>query len=184
MRRLQEAVLEAGRLVGADLTTAIDGRLEVVATGGERDHATRFESTLDRYRSTSRRSSLAAAIIGRAPLAVGAGVVALVALVDATARDAVATVVFGRALVLAAAAAPVLSAVLAINDLLRTSILVRPVVELLASPRRPELERDNGDAVDLATDLARYGTSAQWHGIYYLGEKVCFTVNQTKTTGD
>lgn len=34
-------------------------------------------------------------------------------------------------------------------------------------------------SVNLATDLARYGSSAQWHGVYYRGEKIGFTVSQT-----
>lgn len=36
----------------------------------------------------------------------------------------------------------------------------------------------------LATDLARYGTAAQWRGMYYRGEKVGFTVGQTVPTSD
>ena len=32
---------------------------------------------------------------------------------------------------------------------------------------------------NIATDLARYGSSAQWRGIYYRGEKIGFTVSQT-----
>ena len=32
---------------------------------------------------------------------------------------------------------------------------------------------------NMATDLARYGSSAQWRGIYYRGEKIGFTVSQT-----
>jgi len=32
---------------------------------------------------------------------------------------------------------------------------------------------------NLATDLARYGSSAQWRGVYYRGEKLGFTVSQT-----
>ncbi len=36
----------------------------------------------------------------------------------------------------------------------------------------------------LATDLARYGTAAQWRGMYYRGEKVGFTVGQTVATDD
>ncbi len=32
---------------------------------------------------------------------------------------------------------------------------------------------------NLATDLARYGSSAQWRGVYYRGEKIGFTVSQT-----
>jgi hypothetical protein len=33
-------------------------------------------------------------------------------------------------------------------------------------------------SASLATDLARYGSSAQWRGVYYRGEKVGFTVSQ------
>lgn len=36
----------------------------------------------------------------------------------------------------------------------------------------------------LATDLARYGPTATWRGIYYRGEKVGFSVSQTIRTGD
>ena len=36
----------------------------------------------------------------------------------------------------------------------------------------------------LATDLARYGSSAAWRGVYYRGEKIGFTVSQTVTTAD
>jgi transglutaminase-like putative cysteine protease len=37
-------------------------------------------------------------------------------------------------------------------------------------------------SLNLATDLARYGTSAEWRGIYYRGEKIGFTVSQTTPT--
>src|SRR5436190_16928960 len=37
---------------------------------------------------------------------------------------------------------------------------------------------------NLATDLARYGTAAQWRGVYYRGEKLGFTVSQTVPTAD
>jgi transglutaminase-like putative cysteine protease len=36
----------------------------------------------------------------------------------------------------------------------------------------------------LATDLARYGTNAQWRGIYYRGEKIGFSVGQVSPTAD
>jgi transglutaminase-like putative cysteine protease len=39
-------------------------------------------------------------------------------------------------------------------------------------------------STSLATDLARYGSSAQWHGVYYRGEKLGFTVSQTVATAD
>jgi hypothetical protein len=37
-------------------------------------------------------------------------------------------------------------------------------------------------APNLATDLARYGTAAQWRGVYYRGEKIGFTVSQVEPT--
>jgi hypothetical protein len=42
----------------------------------------------------------------------------------------------------------------------------------------------SASAPSLATDLARYGSSASWRGIYYRGEKIGFTVSQTSTTPD
>ncbi len=36
--------------------------------------------------------------------------------------------------------------------------------------------------INLATDLARYGTTAQWRGVYYRGEKIGFTVSQVQPT--
>jgi hypothetical protein len=37
---------------------------------------------------------------------------------------------------------------------------------------------------NLAVDLARYGSAAEWRGVYYRGEKVGFTVSQTVPTGE
>jgi len=37
---------------------------------------------------------------------------------------------------------------------------------------------------NLATDLARYGSTAAWRGVYYRGEKIGFTVSQTVARGD
>ena len=37
---------------------------------------------------------------------------------------------------------------------------------------------------NLATDLASYGTTAQWRGVYYRGEKIGFTVSQVQATDD
>jgi transglutaminase-like putative cysteine protease len=36
----------------------------------------------------------------------------------------------------------------------------------------------------LATDLARYGSAAEWRGVYYRGEKIGFTVSQTIANAD
>jgi transglutaminase-like putative cysteine protease len=37
---------------------------------------------------------------------------------------------------------------------------------------------------NLATDLASYGSTAQWRGVYYRGEKIGFTVSQVLPTAD
>jgi transglutaminase-like putative cysteine protease len=39
-------------------------------------------------------------------------------------------------------------------------------------------------SANLATDLARYGSTAAWHGVYYRGEKIGFTVSQTLPKDD
>lgn len=39
-------------------------------------------------------------------------------------------------------------------------------------------------ATSLATDLARYGTAAEWRGVYYRNEKIGFTVSQTISIHD
>lgn len=39
-------------------------------------------------------------------------------------------------------------------------------------------------SVNLATDLSRYGSTAQWRGVYYRGAKIGFTVRQVLSTDD
>jgi transglutaminase-like putative cysteine protease len=39
-------------------------------------------------------------------------------------------------------------------------------------------------SLNLAADLARYGSGAQWKGVYYRGEKIGFMVGQTVATSD
>jgi transglutaminase-like putative cysteine protease len=39
-------------------------------------------------------------------------------------------------------------------------------------------------SMNLATDLARYGSAAEWRGVYYRGEKIGFSVSQTTATAD
>jgi len=42
----------------------------------------------------------------------------------------------------------------------------------------------DASSANLATDLARYGTAAEWRGVYYRNEKIGFTVSQTVPRGD
>ena len=60
-------------------------------------------------------------------------------------------------------------------------VLVAWVFVMGSLVRRSYLQ---ASSVTLAGDLARYGSSAQWKGIYYRGEKIGFTVGQTVPTSD
>ena len=57
-------------------------------------------------------------------------------------------------------------------------VLVAWVVQMGALARRAW----SSTTVALAADLARYGSSAQWRGIYYRGDKIGFSVGQTTPT--
>lgn len=59
-------------------------------------------------------------------------------------------------------------------------ILVAWVGQMAALINRSYLQA----SVNLAADLARYGSDAQWRGVYYRGAKVGFTVSQTVPVED
>ncbi len=61
------------------------------------------------------------------------------------------------------------------------AVLVAWVATMAALVNRSYLQ---ASSTNLATDLARYGSEAQWHGVYYRGEKIGFTVSQTVPTAD
>jgi transglutaminase-like putative cysteine protease len=58
-------------------------------------------------------------------------------------------------------------------------VVVAWVVTMAALVNREYLQ---ASSATLATDLARYGPTAVWNGIYYRGEKIGFTVSQTTRT--
>src|SRR5262245_65248858 len=60
-------------------------------------------------------------------------------------------------------------------------ILLAWVVAMGALVNRSYLQ---GATANLATDLARYGSSAEWRGVYYRGDKIGFTVSQTVPTDE
>ncbi|HUL78747.1 MAG TPA: hypothetical protein VL691_15895, partial [Vicinamibacteria bacterium] len=62
--------------------------------------------------------------------------------------------------------------------LLSALVLVAWVVQMGILARRAW----SSSPVALAADLASYGASAQWRGIYYRGDKVGFSVGQTTAT--
>src|SRR5215471_4141320 len=62
-----------------------------------------------------------------------------------------------------------------------TVVLVAWVAMMIVLARRSYVDAASSK---LATDLARYGSTAAWSGIYYRGEKIGFTVSQTVRTAD
>src|SRR5678810_1028764 len=60
-------------------------------------------------------------------------------------------------------------------------VLLAWVVAMAALINRSYLQ---ASTASLATDLARYGSTAVWRGVYYRGEKIGFTVSQTTRTDD
>ena len=60
-------------------------------------------------------------------------------------------------------------------------VLAAWVVTMITLVNRSYVE---ASPANLATDLARYGSTAVWRGVYYRGEKIGFTVSQTTRTDD
>ena len=60
-------------------------------------------------------------------------------------------------------------------------VLAAWVITMVALVNRSYLQ---ASPTNLATDLARYGSTAVWRGVYYRGEKIGFTVSQTTKTDD
>ena len=58
-------------------------------------------------------------------------------------------------------------------------VLIAWVVTMAVVVNRSYLQASSRN---LATDLARYGSTAQWRGVYYRGEKIGFTVSQVQAT--
>jgi transglutaminase-like putative cysteine protease len=68
-----------------------------------------------------------------------------------------------------------------VTQLLSVAILIAWVVTMGVLVNRSYVQ---ASSVNLAADLARYGSSAHWRGVYYRGEKIGFTVNQTVPSGE
>jgi transglutaminase-like putative cysteine protease len=60
------------------------------------------------------------------------------------------------------------------------AVLIAWVLVMAVVVNREYLKASSSGTI--ATDLARYGSAAEWRGVYYRGEKIGFTVSQTLTT--
>jgi ABC-type bacteriocin/lantibiotic exporter with double-glycine peptidase domain len=120
------------------LLVAVEGRLELVARGAERDYAARFAALSDGYVRRADRVGLVSAWLGRAPLLASAVAIAGIALLDEPSRMDLTTALVTRAVVLAACLPPILGAAVGVQAVARTSALVRPFAHLLSTPARKE----------------------------------------------
>ncbi len=145
--RAQKRVLEATDTVVKGMLVAIEGRLELVARGGEAAFMRAYETSLAHYMHVATRAGLGAALLGRVPLLVGALAVAAIVAVDGASRAALTTTILFETVLLVALMPSLLGIVFGVHDLVRTAPLVAPLVALLTAPRRPELARADGAAV-------------------------------------
>ncbi len=127
------------------MSYVIEGALEIVARGLEREATDALDDALNRFSHAARRASLASGLLGRAALA--AGLVAAVAavLVDETSRAAVSTALLQDALVLAAVMPIVFGAVSATMASSRAFARSAVLVELVRRPARADV-RGGGEA--------------------------------------
>lgn len=140
-QRLHARMLESVQLVYDRVLVAIEGRVELVARGGEEAFKKDLDDALARYTRVANTVSLRSAVVGRLPLVVGAGIVVAAVVLDGSSRDAVGMAILGEALLIASCLPPILGAVIGAHDLVRTSALVSPLIDVLMMAPRPELGR-------------------------------------------
>jgi ABC-type multidrug transport system fused ATPase/permease subunit len=147
-RRLEERSADAYAAVLDRLNGTIDGRLEIVARAGEDGVSRDFDAQLDGYARVARRAAFGRIFVGRAPLAAGALAVALVVAVDAPSRAAIEGAFLTKALLLAVSVPALHGVVLGFHGMLRTVVLVSPLIALLCQEAFQGGER-GGQKVEL-----------------------------------
>jgi ABC-type bacteriocin/lantibiotic exporter with double-glycine peptidase domain len=140
-RVLQTRLSDAYQNVGDAVLVAIEGTVEVVAAGMEAPVIDNLERNLRAYRRLATRSAWLSALLGRAPIAAGLLAIAVVAGIDASSREALATAIVARALVLAAVMPSVVGAVLSAHAVTRAVALSGPFANVLSSPARRDALR-------------------------------------------
>lgn len=139
--RLEQRSRDAYQALADTIAIAIEGRLELVARGGEDELLRTLDTQVRTYQRRSVRAAWAAAVLGRAPLAAALAAVGLAVAADATSRDLLASAILVHALVLTASLRPVIGAVIGAHGAVRTLAFVEPFVELLGLPSRDDVLR-------------------------------------------
>jgi ABC-type bacteriocin/lantibiotic exporter with double-glycine peptidase domain len=164
-QRLQTRLLAASQRLFEVVLGAIEGRLELVARGGEAAFRRELDDTLDEYARVSRKVGVGAALLGRAPLVAGVATVALAVVVDGSSRHALAITVLGQALLLAACLPPLLGVVMGLQTAIRTGARLAPFLEILGAERRSEIDRGGlappSPPFDIAIDGVTYRYTAE-----------------------
>jgi ABC-type transport system involved in cytochrome bd biosynthesis fused ATPase/permease subunit len=153
--RLQALSLERYQAVVDALLVAIEGRVELVARGGEEEYAAALERALSSYARVAERAAFGLALLGRAPLVFAAGAVAAAVAVDGAFREVLVAALLGRALVLAAILPAFVGLVGGVYEVVRSATPSRELVALLSLPPRKE-KRGGGEraAVPAPIDVA------------------------------
>ncbi len=138
---VQLRIVEATQKVFEQITLLVEGRLELVARGADAAGMRSAERAIEHYRATAKRGAWASAMLGRAPLAAGLAAVVVAVVLDASSREAVTAAVLKQALVVMASLPILVGVVMGMNELLRLSATIGPVLDILAAPRRQELTR-------------------------------------------
>jgi ATP-binding cassette subfamily C protein CydCD len=138
---VRQRVWEASERVLDQVARAAEGRLELIARGGDAAALRSLEGSIERYRTIAKRGAWISAVLGRAPLAAGLAAVCLTVVLDASYREAVTGAILRQALVVMASLPIVFGVVMGANELRRLAATIGPVLDVLAAPRRAELTR-------------------------------------------
>lgn len=141
----QRALAATDEIVSA-MTVAIEGRLELVARGGESSFAKAYDASLAKYMHVATRAAWGTALLGRAPIAFGALAILAIIGVDGASRDALTAALLGQTVLLLAAMPAFFGVVVAMHELVKNAPTVAPLLSLLTAPRRAELARVGADA--------------------------------------
>jgi ATP-binding cassette subfamily B protein len=153
MQRLEQRTRDAYQMLSDTMTGVVEGRLEIVARGGEPEIMRALEEQLRVFLRTSVRAAYGTAFLGRAPIVAAALSVGVAVLADATSRELLASAVLANALLLAAALRPMFGAIIALQGAVRTLTFVRPFIDLLNRPPRLDATQEGGVAPELPASI-------------------------------
>jgi ABC-type multidrug transport system fused ATPase/permease subunit len=137
-REIERESAVAHRALLEQLFAAIDGRLEIIAAGRDREFAAGFDRALDEHGRLARRLGVASAFLGRAPLVAAGALVLVIVAFDESSREVLTRTLLSQALILAACLPAILGLVVGAHQLIRTRSQLGPFLALFDRPEREE----------------------------------------------